>query len=408
VRLASSGQYEDEALAERFGSEQMRILYHHRTLGDGAEGIHVAEMVKAFRRLGHEVRVVSLIGESTNVQSRPQQQWGLVKKLLPGFLYEMGELSYNIQGYISVAKAVKEFRPDFIYDRYISYNYSAVAVGRRHKIPVVLEVNSPYSHQKQTFDEKVYYKTLLRCFEKNICSDATCVIVVSTPLKDFLISTGVPEDKIVVMPNGVDTEVFHPGIDRQEVRQRLGIEQETVIGFTGILRPWHGLEVLLQAFQQICQTQSDLHLLIVGDGPIRSDLEKAVANNGLSGKVTITGRQVHELVRSFVAAMDIAVSPRTTFYASPMKILEYMAMGKAVIAPDTENCRDILADQREGILFRPEDADDLARKLRRLIDDSDLRSKLGNAARTKIESGHTWLDNARSVIGLVEGNLHVR
>ena len=79
--------------------------------------------------------------------------------------------------------------------------------------------------------------------------------------------------------------------------------------------------------------RSDLHLLIVGDGPIRCILEKTVANNGLSGKVTITGRQLHEMVRFFMAAMDIAVSPLSTFYASPMKIIEYMAMGKALWPP---------------------------------------------------------------------------
>jgi glycosyltransferase involved in cell wall biosynthesis len=380
----------------------MRILYHHRTLGDGAEGIHVAEMVKAFRKLGHEVRVVSLIGESTNVQCRPQRQWALVKKLLPGVLYELGELSYNIQGYVSVAKAVKDFRPDFIYDRYISYNYSTIAVSRRHRIPVVLEVNSPYSHQKQTFDEKVYYKRLLRFFERKICRDATRVIVVSTPLKDFLVSTGIPESKIIVMPNGVDTEMFHPAIDGQDVRKRLGIERKTVIGFTGILRPWHGLDLLLQAFRQICQMRSNLHLLIVGDGPIRCDLEKTVANNGLSGKVTITGRQLHETVRFFIAAMDIAVSPLSTFYASPMKIIEYMAMGKALVAPNTPNIRDIVTHEEDGLLFCPQKVDDLTEKLLVLIEHWDLRARLGLKARSKIESRYTWLQNAKRVVNVME------
>jgi glycosyltransferase involved in cell wall biosynthesis len=380
----------------------MRILYHHRTLGDGAEGIHVAEMVKAFRELGHEVRVVSLIGESTNVQSKPQRRWSAVKKIIPSFLYELGELSYNLHGYLSLSSAVKEFRPDFIYDRYVSYNYSAVAVANRHRMPVFLEVNSPYSYQKHTFDETVYYKRLLRLFERKICRDATWIVVVSTPLKEFLISSGVPECKIIVMPNGVDTQIFRPDIDGQEVRRRLGIEEKTVIGFTGILRPWHGLDLLLEAFQQICRTRSDLHLLIVGDGPIRSDLEKIVANSGLSGKVSITGRQVHEMVRFFVAAMDIAVSPLSTFYASPMKIIEYMAMGKALVAPNTANICDIVTDEEDGLLFCPQKVDDLVRKLLVLINDSNLRARLGVKARTKIESRYTWQQNAKHVVDIVE------
>jgi glycosyltransferase involved in cell wall biosynthesis len=380
----------------------MRILYHHRTLGDGAEGIHVAEMVKAFRNLGHEVRVVSLIGESTNVQSMPQRRWSALKKAMPSFLFELAEVSYNLQGYLSLANAVREFRPDFVYDRYVSYNYSAIAVANRYRMPVFLEVNSPYSYQKRTFDENVFYKRMLRLFEKKICSDATWVVVVSTPLKEFLISAGVPESKIIVMPNGVDTEVFHPAIDGREVRKHLGIEEKTVIGFTGILRPWHGLDLLLQAFQRICQTRHDLHLLIVGDGPIRSDLEKAVDKNGLSGKVTITGRQTHDMVRFFVAAMDIAVSPLSTFYASPMKIIEYMAMGKALVAPDTGNIRDIVTHEEDGLLFCPQKVDDLARKLLLLIEDCYLRNRLGFNARIKIESRYTWQQNAKHVVSIIE------
>ncbi len=380
----------------------MKILYHHRTLGDGAEGIHIAEMVKAWRALGHEVRVVSLIGESTNTASVAQRRWSWIAKLMPGCLYELGEMAYNIRGYRSMTAAMQAWRPDLIYDRYVNYNYSAIRAGRRFGIPVFLEVNSPYSFQKQTFDEKLYFKGLSRRFEYKICCNATRVITVSTPLKHFLTSIGVPEDRIVVMPNGVDPEVFHPQIDGRQARQQLKLDNRLVIGFTGILRPWHGLELLLQAFQHVAAEHADLHLLIVGDGPIRQELEEQVESQGLTGRVTITGRQPHDRVRSFVAAMDIAVSPRATFYASPMKILEYMAMGKAILAPDMENIRDILQHRRQGFLFPPEDPAALAQGLQALIDNPDLRVQLGREARQKIERERTWMHNAKDVIRLVD------
>jgi len=380
----------------------MRILYHHRTLGDGAEGIHIAEMVNAFRQLGHEVKVVALIGESTNVEGKKQRRWSRIARLMPGFLYEVGEVVYNIRSYASLSKVVRSFRPDFIYDRYVSYSYSAIAIGRRFGVPVLLEVNSPYSYQKQTFDERLYFKRLLRLFEWKTCRDASRVITVSTPLKNFLISIGVPDEQIVVMPNGVDPACFHPDIDGQQVRSRLGLDGKVVIGFTGILRPWHGIDLLIQAFEEVADKRADLHLLIVGDGPIRSDLERMLTERRLSEKVTITGRQPHDEVKFFVAAMDIAVSPRATFYASPMKILEYMAMGKAVIAPDMGNIQDILSHNQNGILFRPEDAGALKKGLLGLIDDPLLRSRLGKEARRKIEAERTWSHNAREVIRLVE------
>jgi glycosyltransferase involved in cell wall biosynthesis len=379
----------------------MKIFYHHRTLGDGAEGIHVAEIVKAFRQLEHEVRVISLIGESTNSASRAQSRWTRVARLMPGFIYELGEIAYNVHGYLSLSRAVRDYRPDVIYDRYVSYNYSAVGVGRRYGIPVVLEVNSPYSFQKQTFDETLYFRYILRCFERKICRDATWVVVVSTPLKKFLASIGVPPERIVVMPNGTDPDVFHPDIDGQSIRQQYGLNGKIVIGFCGILRPWHGLEVLLQAFADVLQGRTNLHLLIVGDGPSRGDLERLLQERGLARHVTITGRQPHERVRSFVAAMDIAVSPRATFYASPMKILEYMGMAKAIIAPDMENIRDILTHEHDSILFRPEDAGSLAKGLEYLIADIDVRKQLGQAARRKIVTERTWLHNAQDVIRLI-------
>ncbi len=380
----------------------MKILYHHRTLGDGAEGIHVAEIVNAFRSLGHEVKVVSLIGEKTNVRSASQSRWSFIKKLMPGFLFELGEMAYNIQGYLKLSRAVKQFKPDFIYDRYVSYNYSAVAVGRRYKLPTILEVNSPYSYQKQTFDERLYFSRVSRFFERKICEDARSVIVVSSPLKHFLTSIGVPQSKIVVMPNGANTELFNPSISGEDLRQHYGLGGKVVIGFTGILRPWHGVDLLITAFAGLLKNWPDLHLLIVGDGPIRAELEALIVEHQLSDRVTITGRQPHEKVRKFIAVMDVAVSPKATFYASPMKILEYMAMGKVVVAPDMENIRDILSHEENGLLFEPGNAKDLAAVLEKLLADPECREKLGRSALKKIETERTWLHNAQAVIRLVQ------
>ncbi len=380
----------------------MRILYHHRTLGDGAEGIHVAEMVRALERLGHEVRVVSLIGERTNVRSAQQRCWARVARLLPGFLYEVGELSYNVTGSLLLERAIREFHPDAIYDRYVSYSYAAVLSARRHSLPILLEVNSPYSYQKQTFDERLYFPRLSRSMERRICCDATTVITVSTPLKKFLVSIGVPAERVVVMPNGVDSDAFHPGLDGASVRASLGAHNRLIVGFTGILRPWHGLELLLDAFAVVSAERDDLHLLIVGDGPSRAPIEREAATRGLADRVTITGRQPHGAVREFVAAMDVTVSPRTTFYASPMKIVEYMGMGKTIVAPDMENIRDLVTGEVDAVLFTPESSRALAAALRRVLADAELRRRLGNAARDTVLARRTWLHNARAVTGLFE------
>lgn len=380
----------------------MKILYHHRTLGDGAEGIHVAEMVKAFRSLGHEVRLLSLIGDTTNVATPKQQRWARVRRLLPGVVYELAEMGYNVPSYLALRNAIAEFRPDLVYDRYGNYNYSAVGAARRAGLPVFVEVNSPYSFQKQTFDERLYLSRVSRAFERTICRRASRVIVVSTPLKRFLTSIGVPDQQVVVMPNGADADAFTPSFDAAPVRARLGIGSALVVGFSGILRPWHGLDLLVEAFGRLAAGDPRLHLLIVGDGPIRPELEHAIESRGLTPRVTITGRLPHHAVRDHVAAMDVAVSPRATFYASPMKVLEYMAMGKAIVAPDMENLRDILVHDQEGLLFTAESVDALTEALRRVTQDGPLRLRLGTRARRKIEEERTWLHNAREVVRMYE------
>ena len=133
----------------------MKILYHHRTLADGAEGIHIREMIKAFRAIGHEVRVVALVGENSEGRGgahKKQRRWSWFGRLIPNGAYELAELGYNLFGDRAVSQAIRAFRPDFIYDRYNSYCSAAVNAGTRARVPVFLEVNAPVAYERATFD----------------------------------------------------------------------------------------------------------------------------------------------------------------------------------------------------------------------------------------------------------------
>jgi glycosyltransferase involved in cell wall biosynthesis len=383
----------------------MRILYHHRTMGDGAEGIHIKEMVAALRELGHEVRVVSLVGEQSASGSRDQRRWTNIRRLIPSAMYEFAELGYNVVGGNRVSRTIEEFRPDLVYDRYNSYCTAAVKAARRAGVPVLLEMNAPVAYERVAYENlQLKMPRLAFRYERHICAAADHVFVVSTPLKRYLVDrAGITPEKVTVLPNGADPRRFDPTVDGGAIRERHGIGDRTVIGFVGILRPWHGVEMLLDAFGQLQSEQDGLHLLIVGDGPIEADLKARARDLGLSGRVTFTGRLTHEAVRDHVAAIDIAISPRATFYACPMKILEYMAMAKPVVAPAMDNIRDILVDGKTGILFTPEDGPALTSALRRLISSSEERARLGRAARGQIETRFNWKYNAERVIEQATG-----
>ncbi|MCS7466750.1 glycosyltransferase family 4 protein [Stieleria sp. ICT_E10.1] len=389
----------------------MRILYHHRTLADGAEGIHIREMVSAFRGLGHQVRVVSLVDEQAEFPSvSSAAPSGLVhhmKRWLPRVAYEFAELGYNFVGKHRLGQVIKEFQPDLIYDRYNTFCNAAVNAGRSAGIPVFLEVNSPLAYERVAHDRGLFFPRLARQYESSICRLADHVFAVSTPLREFLISEHqLLDERVSVLPNGANPMTFSVGRsakDRDLFRKSLGIPADsTVIGFTGILRPWHGVESLCSAFHRLSPQHPSLHLLLVGDGPSESAIRKQIGQLGITDRVTLTGRVAHKLVRDYVAAMDIAVSPRATFYASPMKILEYMGMGIPVVAPDMPNIRDLARHNQEAFLFRHEDDQAFLSALSRMILNKALRDSLGAAGRRRVLTELNWNRNAERVVQMLE------
>jgi len=377
----------------------MKILYHHRTLGDGAEGIHIAEMVNAFRELGHEVKVISLIGSKTNVNNPKTKFWEAIRKRVPEFVYELMEIFHNVIGYVYMSESIEEFKPDFVYKRHSNYDLFPILACRRKKVPIILEVNCPHWWVAHKKFEPLYFPWLAKIFEMWIFSKVDKNVVVSTPIKECLVQMDVSEDKIMVMPNGANFEKFNPSIDGSQVRKKYGIDGNTILGWVGILRQWHGVELLLETLNEIYLEQQNLHLLLVGDGPHRDYLENFVQKNFMDNYVTFTGRVPHDDVAYHVAAMDITITAADmTGFASPMKILEYMAMGKPVIAPRMKNIEDIIIDGKDGILFEPGNKEELKKAILQLLRDDFLRIEIRSNAREKIVSEYNWINNAEKIL----------
>lgn len=381
----------------------MRILYHHRTLGDGAEGIHIREMVKAFRDLGHEVKVVGPIGEASPESSPKSRILGGLKRSIPNVLYEFLEIAYTGYSFFRVAWEIRQFKPDFIYERYITFNAGTVLAVKIFHVPVCLEVNAPLALERGSeHDERLSLRKVASWMERWICANATWTVVVSTPLREYLESIGVPRGKCVVMPNGVDPDRFAPKEKDTALLDALGIPTgRFIVGFTGVLRSWHGLDLLVRAVGSMVSNGFEAFLLVVGDGPYRESLESLVNELGLESCVCITGQIPHDRVPHYIALFDVAVSPRATFYASPMKVIEYMALGKSVVVPATPNFLDIIDDHLEGIVFEEGNADALGQALVHLCQEPELRRDLGIRARQKVERRLNWRWNANEVCRII-------
>ena len=135
---------------------------------------------------------------------------------------------------------------------------------------------------------------------------------------------------------------------------------------------------------------------------MQEPLKRRAAELGIRSAVTFTGPLPYAAVPDHVAAMDVAVSPKATFYASPMKILEYMAMGKAVVAPDMDNIRDIVEPNVTGVLFERDSVDALRKTLDVVVTRGAVRERIGTAARRAVEQRYNWRHNAAEVVRLAE------
>lgn len=204
----------------------------------------------------------------------------------------------------------------------------------------------------------------------------------------------VPEEKIVVLPLAADTELFGARYDASEVRRSLGFGDEPVVGFVGSFQLWHGLENLVESFVDVRQHVPRARLLLIGDGPARQTIEECAHTLQVQDAITITGRVSYRDIPRYLAAVDVAVAPypklKYEMWFSPLKLYEYMAAGKAIVASRCGQIPDVLQDGHTGLLVEPGDVADLARALRQAIADPDLRQRLGANARRQAETRHSW------------------
>lgn len=382
----------------------MKILYHHRTLGDGAEGIHIQAIVNCLIEQGHELRVVSLIGDKTQFRSSQESnetKWDSIKTFIPRPVYEFAELAYNVKGIRLLTRSIRDFKPDIIYDRYAHFSFAALWAARRFDVPLILEVNSPYCIQKTKW-ERAYFPWLSKIFEQRIFNAAPHIIVVSTPLRRIVTDYGVPKDLVTVLPNGTNPRQFNPDIESNGLKKELGLEGKIILGFVGILRSWHNIYKLIHSLEEIDLKRLNAVMLFLGDGPSFKEFSTYNRDRGHEDTIKFLGRIPHSEIHRYISIFDIAISPHATFYSSPMKILEYMAMEKAILAPDMKNIRDLVQDGETATLFEPDNAASLKEKLLLLLGSAALRKKLGKKARQRVLGQYTWSNNARKTVELAQ------
>jgi glycosyltransferase involved in cell wall biosynthesis len=381
----------------------MKILYHHRIRSKDGQYVHVEELVHAVRSAGHEVVIVGpgRVQQETFGADAGAVAW--LRKALPQMLYELLELGYTIPAFFRLLRAARRERPDVIYERYNLFFPAGAWVKSLLRLPLLLEVNAPLLEERSKFGG-LALKGLGAWSERYAWRTADWVMVVTDVLGARVRAAGVPPERVVVIPNGINRERFGLAPVPEAAKRALGLQDKCVLGFVGFIREWHGIEHVIEFLA--AERDPHLHLLMVGEGPARQSLEATAERLGVRSQVTFTGTIDRDRVANYIAAFDIALQPAVVEYASPLKLFEYLALGKAIVAPRTPNIMEILADGQNALLFDRANPDSLPAALRMLCHDAALRRRLGQAAAASIdEQGLTWERNAERVIELARRSL---
>ena len=407
----------------------MKILYLCADLGIPVLGhkgasVHVRGLVAAFVRTGHFVVLAAPLLSKTPWEEPVSLNVPLlhlppsadivnavlavkafnerlgVANSLPG---ELRRILYNQELGTQLKRRFESAPPDFIYERASLYGTAGVALARELNVPLLVELNAPLAVEQSAY-RATGLGELAAQAERWTLAHADAVLTVSAPLRDHVVSLGVEPERVQVIPNGVDAALFQPRIRDSGVRARWGLGNGPVLGFVGGLRRWHDAEALPVVLERLVHRYRGLRLVIVGDGPLRGELERTLKERKLTGSVVFTGWLPQEEVAELIQQFDVALAPYArlehAFYFSPLKLFEYMASGVPVVAAKLGQIAEIVRDGETGLLYPPDDVEALVGACERLLADPALRRQLGLAAAKEVHGLYTWDRNAARVVEL--------
>lgn len=370
-------------------SRELKVLYHSRTFATGGARVHIDCIVKQLRLLGCEVDVVEPI--SGGRHSRKAVLLSAMKEKLPAFLSEIIELLYSVKAYRELCLYKKVA---LIYERHALFNLAGALYAKYKKKHFFLEVNSPLAYEREKY-QKLFFKQIAYRLEKYVLNSADKVFCVSEKLKSILIDYGIRENKIIVNHNGIDSDYT---IEKKDIKlvKKYNLEGKIVIGFAGYMIAWHGGDVLISTLIKLFEKYENVVFLLVGGIDYDVDLEQIIK---YKKRFFIIPNVEHNNIYNYINLFDIGVMAQSNEYGSPMKLIEYMGLGKAVIGPETSAVKELIDGQDTGLLVKSGNEKDLYDKMEWLIKNEKERKRIGkNSRKFILDNKMTWQDNANRII----------
>ncbi|MFK5635281.1 glycosyltransferase family 4 protein [Ornithinimicrobium sp. LYQ103] len=352
--------------------------------GTKGASVHIQEVVRAWRARGADVEIFAVRHGDDVPPDLADVPVHVVTVGGRGMDPAVREVAQQ-QAAAELATLVLASGPDVVHERYSLFSGVLQHVRSRLACDTVLEVNAPLVDEQRTHRVLVDEDAARAALAGQLRA-ADVVACVSEPVAGWVraaaAEAGVPHGcpTVVVVPNGVNTDRVRP--------VEPDLDGPPVVVFVGTLKPWHGVEDLVEA---AALAQVPWRLRLVGDGPVRTDVEQQAARHGLD--VEMVGAVAPQDIPAALQGASIAVAPYPAsqdHYFSPLKVYEYGAAALPVVASRIGQLPQVVEDGRTGVLVPPSDPVALARAIDALAADPERARRLGRAARERMEAHHTW------------------
>lgn len=365
--------------------------------------VHIISMIESFRKLGCEV--ISLIAGENAEEKKSTTIYKIIERFmvrpLSFILRDSYKILYNYKFYKFYKNHLKKTAPDLIYERNCFFHFGCSMLAKNLRIPYIMEINSPPEAVK--FHKPSYLLSwVIGPIQKWAAKNADAIIVISSPLHNYFINKGITPEKIYVLPNGVDCELFDHEKVKSNIRAKYNLGEKIVVGYVGSTNKYQRLDFLIETAKRVVKDVKNIHFLVVGPIRDKRSIDKLLKRGNMSKYFTFIGGVPHEEMPQYISAIDIGIQIHSNSYRSPIKIFAYGAMGKAVIAPNFEAIREISLHEENILLFKNLDAEDFANCIIRLAEDPELRKRLGNNLKEHICKNHTWQKNAERVLQIYD------
>ncbi|MTI19979.1 glycosyltransferase family 1 protein [Fulvivirga sp. RKSG066] len=305
--------------------------------------------------------------------------------------YKSSKSSSNYQSFYTSF----DDKPAFVWEQHDIFPGPGRKIANKFKVPLITYVHAPqvWEAAKWGVHRPVWGDWIEKNIETRSLLQSDLIACVSFEVENKLIQMGVPKEKILVSPMAVDIDLFG-AINRDEVLlSKLGLKGKKVLGWTGSFRKFHGLDILIEAFKNVLDKDSNIALLLVGDGGERGNVEQIVKELGIEQSVVFTGRKKFTEIPRYVGLFDVAiVSARSNegFHYSPLKLREYMCAGVASMAPRAGEIPQVFDDGENILLYEAGNINSISATIKKLFHNRELRNNIAINGKRHIKKTGTW------------------